>query len=366
MKPSMSKAAELIACQWWAAPDLTATLPEVVGEPAEYGTAFHEVLARSLLHRKLQKPLSAMQGKWPELAEHTADSFKEIMRWLGGENPWQHNFQGLYAMEVSVAFDVHAGTARTIDNPTAQGHVYEDCSENELPGTADLIVWPRRGTNDPLLVLDHKTGVTCDPPDQSAQLKALALAAAKMMPSSWKGPIIGAINHSPREGAPTVYATEFYAEALREFHHALEEAWNRIGDGTLRPGPQCKYCPALAVCPTQSTLLVALGKNQLALSETPEDVGRVHDALEIYAELAEQLKAWMKETVQKIGPGIKKNGRLLVLNERSRETISKAAITRALGTVKGNALIEKGRKEGWVTTTTYTELRAESDRGGRR
>jgi hypothetical protein len=358
MKPSMSKAGELLACQWWAAESVQAERRSA-GEPAEYGIVFHACMADGLTRGSISPDLGGAFKA--EVIPHAQEALTVLGKWLGGTNPFDVDFSTRTRhVERSIAYAVLEDKARGCLPPREEDHVYPDATADELPGTADLIVLPpgKGKLKSTLLVLDHKTGAEIDLPGESAQLKALALAASRLYGF---GAAVVAILHAPREGVPVVYSDELNTQDLLAFRSELRLAWSKIGDGTMRPGGQCKWCPALTVCPTSSSLLVDLRASKTLQVSTAEEIGAIHMELSRYEALAKQLKEEMKDWVVKNGPAIRPDGKWVDLVEKSKENLSKASIERGVGKVAAVKIIEDLRKKKCIDKSTWLELRAGKD-----
>src|ERR1700747_1671687 len=293
LQPTMSKTDLLLACQWpWGKEvPIGPSSPE-----ADFGSAFHEVIAWCLKHPEPKRLLEAIKTrkeftlaivraaqKWKidpgHLRERVTTAFPVLWQWLREENPYGIDFtKGEMVVEQACAVAVHRYQTKTAAFKTAAfsapplgpadvDHVYQDVGDNELPGTSDLII----NAGDTCLILDHKTG-ELPPVDGNGQLASLALVTVFGSPTRR---IITAIFHAPREGGPaTVYSSEVTRDYLSEHVDRLAYAFDRIGDGSLRPGPHCRYCPALMICPTQTHALVALRRSRQSL--THETVGAAH------------------------------------------------------------------------------------------
>jgi hypothetical protein len=364
VRPTMSKTDALLACAWrWGrkAPR------DPGGEPARFGTACHEVYAAiassSLDGKELRAACVAAADRqkvdWKEVYGLVTASWPAFEKWMSRGNPWKKDFldAGMLKLEYSVAYDVLKGKARECESPDEATHEYRDCDFNELPGTADIVMWRR---NEYLVVLDYKTGADVPEPSQSGQMKSLALALSLM----YKAPlVIVGLMHAPRSagGLPSVYADTLTEKDLRAHRAALKDAWLRRGT-SMTPGQYCQYCPCLTTCPTQSSMLVELKRGSQGLALTPERVGAIHMALAQYDALKEQLQAQLKSWVVKNGPAPRPDGKLLDIVERQYETLSKSSVTKALGEVEGAKELERLRKKGCLVTSTREELRAEAEK----
>ena len=271
----------------------------------KYGSAFHELVASSL---ESGVPPKLSLGALPniaekfevdaqELREHTQDAYLTLLDWLGGRNAWSMNLlpapkQGAIIVEKAIAYNTVTGTAR-LAPPVDENHVYRDVTDDEHPGTVDLAInlraYPAKRIparfRKAVIILDHKTGMSFDPPRESAQLKSLAVAFARLWGCDRA---IVAINHAPRGGIPAVFADELTPDELEEHARLLGPAFQRIGDGSLRPGPECGYCAGNTTCPAYGGSLAALTKELRYMdgASPPEPlVQEAHKALSTHQRL---------------------------------------------------------------------------------
>jgi hypothetical protein len=348
--PTMSKTDDLLLCQWpygKYAPRGESTLP------ARFGTAVHEGMAARLRGDRVEiEAIAATNGvDADKVMARINSAFPELQRWLDGKNPWKINFgRWQQYVEKSYALDMKTTKARTIENPTADEHLYLDAKPYELPGTADFVA-VKRGSL--ALILDHKTGYDVPEPSRSGQLKTLALAVCRLYGA--KEAIVGFV-HAPDTGMTTIYADKLDAVDLASHWIDLKAAWGRIDDGSLTPSKACNYCPAFAICPAQKNALVALKRGGGAL--TAEKVGAIHQALGVYERLAETMRAQMKGYVKIHGEVERPDGKVLALIPRTKRNLSEASIRRALGPLKGAREIARLEKLGCVDISEYEELRA--------
>lgn len=382
MQPSMSKAELLLACQWWAGGNVPKPYEEV-GEPARYGSAFHEVMAA----RVAGFPDPDV-SKWgipdpTSLVAHVEKARGVLLTWLHGDNPYSINFEPYRAfIEQAYAYNVEKNTARIVGPPN-EHHVYA-CEPHEFPGTADLVCAPStrppkstkrglstleraaiRAAQGSVLVLDYKTGAEHDAfrtPSSMPQLMSLALAATKIHGTS--GAYL-AILHAPRgdeddpfSGEPLIWSEHVGPKQLQNFRGRLRDAWRRIGDGSMRPNGHCTYCPALTLCPAWSGGMGALATTKVSRMTTASDVGKMHQQLAVYDRLRDLLRDEMKAWVKQYGPAERPDGMLVDIVKKATTNLSQASIKRALGEVKGLAELRRLEKLGCVEHGERDELRA--------
>jgi DNA-binding transcriptional ArsR family regulator len=168
--------------------------------------------------------------------------------------------------------------------------------------------------------------------------------------------------HAPANSRPTIYAEEITHKALAEYARNLHTALERVGDGSLRPGPWCKYCPARGVCPTRTSALAELKAPQ-GIALTAERVGARHQALEIYRDLAHQVDEENRAWITKNGAAVRPDGKLVDFISRHYSNLSQASIVRALGPIKGGEMIDDLKEKGCIEQGERMELRTLNERG---
>jgi hypothetical protein len=383
MQPSASRSETLLQCSYpfsYADVEMGEDSP---GEPARYGSAFHELIAVLLRGGKLGDHLLEKTGKkWKlppaslrDLPAHVRSSHLLLDGWLRGKNSWARNFlrggkrpetESSYALSLERKGKKLSGSVRRISSPTEDGHRYEDLREGEMAGTTDLIVDE--------LVLDHKTGSAenFSNPSSKAQLKTFGLVP---LFSKNKVPILGVL-HADRRSLPQIYADESSKGDLEAHAVALERSLKRIGDGSLRPGPWCARCPMREACPAQHAELLKRsgeivgtsmgikpfleGDDRSRSLMGPVDIGRVH---QMFGELErllkigrEEIRTWIEEHPSELV--VRPDGKELEFVERSYERLSKASFVEALGAVKAEREFQRLRKIGVLTSSVRRELHA--------
>lgn len=369
-QPSMSKSELVLNCQWW----IGRLLPrDVGGFPARYGLAFHEVMAAKLILPPKKLKIVKVAEKYnregdTELVDHAAlrkhvgVSLRYLLEWLNGANPWKVNFtkRAQARTEQPIAWNVLKKTARAISAPTEDTHEYKGVEAYEFPGTADFVIDKINTKKDApdMIVIDHKTGESCDLPKHSAQLKSLSLAAAKRMGAKR---VAGGIFHTPREGTPYLYIDEYSKEELSEHAEKLKVAWSGIGRGALRPGDWCQFCPAFSVCPVHTTAIGQIEVVRGALTE--QKIGHAHELISRFEAWAKQYRETViRPWVVKNGPAPRPDGKLVTLSKKSVRNLSMASIKRKLGEVDGEKRIAELDAEGLIETQEREELRAVNDK----
>lgn len=388
MNPSASKADLLLACSYPFAPDVHAPRQEA-GPEAIFGTETHGHYAGFMT-----KTVNPYRGGDEASYNLAREAYLATVRWLSGGNVWAADLtERKLGIELPIAYDVEADTARQCEPAREEDHVYPDVDyARELPGTTDVLVIPPGGLKGKRaeslkdavaqfekfqkgslqktgVVLDLKTGMGPFRPEEMAQLWVLGLAASRLY--KFDSVILGVV-HAHLGGVPAIYASyKLGPIALRNFRKKLIKAWRRRFDGTLRPGPHCEglYCPAYAVCPTKANALVSLGVpkglthpiasgRDLTLPGSPEEVGLAHQTMAVYEKLADSVKEWMRMSVRINGTAIRPDGKPVSFTEFDREDISKTSIEAGLGKVEGAREIERLRKKGCFKVTRVQQLRA--------
>lgn len=344
-----------LACQRPWDPNLPSDEEETEGkqatEAARYGSAFHYLMqkddattAEALVKYGFEPDPSLVK----ELTEHYLLARKVLEEWKTS--------RGLTVVhrEVPLAFNVGWVTPARVVGFDEGSHTYE-LEDGEIGGTSDLLL------ADPIIgartVLDYKTGIYKDysSPERDAQMLTLA-----WMTGAFKVAVL----HAPRGSFPVVYEGEVTGPVLDGHLEAIKKAWARIGDGSMRNGPHCRFCPAKSNCPTQvGELLVqttALVRKvtgiPLDLANVP-DLGEFHSMLGDLEKLAKVARSELKERVRS-GEVIERprDGKTLMIQTAEMETLSKSSIVKALGAKMGEAEIERLRALGCMNTTKVEKL----------
>jgi hypothetical protein len=337
-----------------------------------YGSAFAEIMA---MRRKLKLPtpseyeeiLSHRQIKgedYDRLIGHTTRAWDAWKSWAAGRNPLGIKLK-IVRIETPMAthLDVSgAGKCLTETRETKlnlETHTY-DLDEGEIGGTPDVCLKSADGKI--RIVSDDKTGqdraLNYNSPSTMGQLRTLALMTDATHV---------AVFHSPKGGSTDdIFLDPIGPKELAKHHADLRLAMSRIGDGSLRPGKWCSYCPARGSCPanygemvTATTKSVsAMTKLNLgSLSETVDRGVFTHTwrNLEKMAKIARDL---IKEEVRAGAVYDEPDGRTLQLVEVKRESLSMTSLREALGKKAGDEEIERLRKLGAIKEVCYEELRA--------
>ncbi len=359
-----SKTALLLECSRPFA-DGVETQHEEPSEAMRYGSALHEVLELSPNRKDSERIAKKWGADHAELYPHAVRTLACLKKWMAGDNIFEEVFH-------VIGRETHRATKLMSENPyygektktrecdfDSEAHTY-DLRPGEFGGTDDLVVESHahsltHGVR--RVVIDYKSGDYGDfhKPSEMPQMLTLALQTQADAV---------AILHSPREGVPVMYVDAVPSDVLEAFADKLRTAMARIGDGSLRPGPWCQRCSARIGCPAGDADLLKKANALIKVAVTSEemgrplDKGRFHVFLQELDRLAKRAKEVLKADVKAGEIIVRPDGQILVLNERSAESLSKASIVRALGKQKGEALIESLRKKGCVSTSTWEELRA--------
>lgn len=363
------------------------------GEPARYGSAFHEGIARLLRGERIPAPwLKRNVARWglksdaaEELRIHIRESHAYFSQWLRGRNEFGIVWPERTAqIEKAVALTPLVG-ARSIALPDEE-HRYHGLKPYEIPGTFDYV-----NTHQTLIVVDHKTGESEDFSQPETKPQLLILGAAMMRLSRRKECIV-AVHHTRRRGLPKMYAEKITLADVAPFEKQLQNALARIGDGSLRPGTWCERCPGAAVCPARDgalldragdvlTGLTAAGGALSTQGLSPNDVAIAtvsktaitpeHKLGVLYeiARLAERMNRRIRDELRAhllANPGIlpeTPSGEYLVIREYDRETISKSSILEAFGKVGGERELKRLREAGAVNKTKVVAVYPEKERG---
>lgn len=355
-------------------------------EAARYGSAFHKVVGACLRSLK-NKPLEAtdrfpkeitiaakefdVRSAAQELASHVKSNIKVLRNWLKREK--------LEILEVEEAYAVTPDPGgswqarKTL--PHDEDHVYQDVRPGEIPGTIDL---KAGGENGRVVIIDHKTGSydsdSFAVPQSLPQMRTLGLTT--YAPKAEVG-----IFHADRKGLPIVYSEPYESSEQKIHSRELFAAMMLVGRGFLRPGPQCKYCPAKLGCPahtaeliSDSTTALVSHANRLAVEPidpkgllAPIDngtdietrAGTLYDLLKIFRRYE---KAGTEEIRRLVKSGAvieTRDGKVLTLKEETYESLSKQSILDALGKIEGEKEIARLRKKGAIREATRERLMAE-------
>ena len=371
-------------------------------EAAKFGLSWHACAAWAIPRGKLptMKQFSpvviktAREYEVPHLAleleAHLFASLPKLFVWLNAipRKP-QETIELL--IEKSFALNPVTGQVREIDNPTVEDHHYTN-NEGEIPGTLDLaVIVGVRNPRQPLgwksvsavYMTDHKTGQgDFSRPDKLPQILTLALMLLGHLRAQGvrKTPrVIGGVFHAFRRGIAKMYEDDIDPEALRTHQSDLAKAFTRIGDGTMRNGPLCKLCPARTGCPAgDSDLLlkaealikrVNVAGSQMLLTANSnatkmtanQKLGALYEVIKNGEDLAARAREEIKREMNEGALPELSNGKILILDERLVERLSKKEFLKAYGKIAAERLFEKWRKDGALMKKGETFMRPVDD-----
>lgn len=364
---------------------------EVPGEPARYGSAFHQVIAACLRPSKkaLEKTPAyakeidkaaatySVKASAGELAGHVKSSVGVLRNWLTREK--------LEVLEVERAYAVKpfmggSWNARLIAAHSEE-HTYE-VEPGELPGTVDLIA--ASANRKRLAVIDHKTGGgesdTFAQPAKIPQMRTLGLVAP-FAPTRGTNDVdvdveVG-VFHADRRGLPAMYTEPYDLESRIGHAIDLHTALSAVGSGFLRPGPHCARCPIRLSCPAHKADLLAESTAALVRSANAVGVEPIVGQLVSAAasklsveqragalyELLQKFKVLEKAGRDEIRRLVKggsiietSDGKTLEIRTQTYETLSKKSVLEALGPVEGEKVLKTLRKKGAIRETTRESL----------
>lgn len=353
------------------------------GEAAVYGTRFHTGMAEWFSKGELNKGgfLEELLLEDDDLLRHIEDAARALEAWMRPDgNPFGLAFK-VVSVEQSAGVSFEHGYEGEIDvNHCAAGlidpdgeHRYEGCSGNpnctvdaDVYGTADVLLeaemsskrertlqkdfsikWSER----PVIfrvVLDHKTGSdyrgSYSKPASDPQMQALGLL--------FNADAV-AILHSPRGAPPVIYSEPFRSYSLKEVFLAAIE---RVDEGFLRVGPECRFCPARGDCPAKQGELIAstealvkktLGSGAMLTGHISVDPGAFHLLLSELSRLEKLARAEIRAAVE-AGEVIERpDGKTLVIQKSTVERLpSKKALRAALGNAAAEELFVQWRALG--------------------
>ena len=362
-----SKVAQLLKCVRPFSPG-TPLDHDDAGEAARYGTAWHEcqeILVKSGGLLDLEDALTALQkvslpsGEAKSLHAHALEGWHCLNKWLMGDNPWGEAFR-VVDTEAHHATQFQRGLGEAKFFPASrvcdfdpETHTY-DLRPGEFGATYNLLVMSDKRR----CVIDHKTGDwgAFHQPEEIPQMLALATQT---------GANSVAILHAPRGLPPQIYASEVSDVALQNFGRKLRAAMRRIGDGSMAPSEEaCKFCRAKSSCPAKDGELlkragaIVSAASGLAIPRTPEELGRFHQLIGEVEKLMSRAREEIKSRVV-AGETIERpDGKVLVLETRNYESLSKSSIVEALGKTEGEKLISSLRKKGVLSQGERIEMHA--------
>jgi hypothetical protein len=377
-------------------------------ESADYGSAFHEIMAGIIIGgwvlptRELVRVCLASWGLSEDFADellgHLKESTQVLRAWLSGKNPFKIDFLDsgklpaaggpIIAVETAFALGPHA--ARMIAPATKDDHQYEELVPGEIAGTTDLVVIPGktgRRKKVPLLVIDHKTGQE-DFFEPLTKPQLLTLGRAAGLVYGLEDNVIVGVLHARRRGFAAVYADEVPPRVLAAHSARLFKSMERVGDGSMRPGPWCskERCPWQSGCPARDAqlienaggLLARLGKvsgneevssGALVRAEAagvlsrPKRIGALYAVIQQAEKLADAGRREIRNEVLAGAVPEMPDGGYLTIRRGPFENLSKASIIRAYGRLAGEKLLTKLRRDKAIEVSERVSLHVEKERG---
>ena len=358
-------------CQYWALPETPWT--DTSGAGAEAGSEAHA--AFEAVH-------NGAAHDAPEHARRKAEVVTPVLRELKarGSESWS---------EIAFAWSPVTGKARVLG--VGKGRHYADATDGEVCGTADIVV---RCFDGSLLVADWKNRVPGHTVDATAQLRTLALMAARAFGSEDVATLTVLVdeNEAERVSGPT----------LNSFDLDMEESVLCDAVAQLRyspepmPGPHCAamYCPAAASCPATVDALaqtlpakmlvrdhrlspVISGPDHAAWSLTAVDlveegIKAIKASLRAFADAHNGIPladgtVWQGSEVTTEKPALDVPGALAEVRAAGADaaldiTTSWSAIERAIGKAPAKELRKALAAMGATKTSTHKRYEAKKDR----
>jgi len=204
------------------------------GAQAHLGNAIH-----ALAERHVRDGAADVDGAALEFSLQPAQVLKLRMmfqRWL----QWaERHDTTTWRVEQAFAIDPVDGRARLL--PSKHHRDYSALSEREIGGTADVVDVTAHG----VMVADYKSGVWVDPPQDSAQMRALALAVSR---AYGRPDVVARIVRVMPDGVRDI-EHHFDALELAVIDDELHELYRRLQMPTgPTPGQHCRFCPVRGTC----------------------------------------------------------------------------------------------------------------------
>ncbi len=372
MRLTASKRALFDACQYWALPS------------TPWGqTGSDAATAGSGAHAAFEALVTGATVAVPEAARRKAEALRPYLTGV------LQNAVEIHA-ELSLAWAPSTDRARVLGEGAGRG-VYVHASETEVAGTADLVLLRPDGS---LLVADYKNAVPGQEIDARAQLRTLALMAARALGADVVDILTIMVDESSAwgEGADRLDVFALDAEAAMLTRELVAFA----SDPTVpRPGPWCsdRYCPARASCPATVEALAqlvpaaALTRHRLSTDLTgPEHAAWTLTALDLVDEATKAIRAslrayaddhggiqlpdgstWAGRQVTTEKPSLDVPGALDAIraagaSEAIESSTTWSAIDKAVGKPAGKALREQLAALGAVKTASYQRYEARKAR----
>lgn len=226
MKVSASRLWLLDQCQWWARPEVVAP-PDVFGEPAATGKAFHLLAEAHVAGLPLPTTFDPKANVAKAVKMHA-----RFIEW------WPSVDDGGWLAEVVFLYDWRRRTVERRPREWADGD--RDRAPTQIPIIVDLL-----NTKRPR-VWDHKTGAHVDRVADSPQVKAGALVRAREIGA---GEVEGGIVKIRARSLPVLDPIVWDALDLSEFEDWLGRKMAAAPTSEPQRGAGCWRCPVRSVCP---------------------------------------------------------------------------------------------------------------------
>lgn len=227
--------------------------------------------------------------------------------------------------ELAVGFDSHKKETVVYRLPKARAYP----EDGLWHGTLDLVGILDGQT---AWLADVKTGVDPEPPEESWQIRAQAVAARYF---SGKPNVVADVLHLKPNGTWSIMRARWDEFDLSGFADEMEDLRLRISKltvaspGDLTIGGHCDWCPAARICPAHTALaksIIGLATVEEKLREmTWGEVGQVWQKVEIAEDVIKRVKASMKALVAQAGEVALPDGRKLRLFKQERRGLDPRA-----------------------------------------
>jgi hypothetical protein len=350
---SASKTDQLLNCQYWASPFVCPPGGDTQNIYARFGTAFHKCTEMHLLGGTvLIKAIAEKYDVNVNKLQNYYDRWVIVINKMFAQNP--HWNQAIKHVERKMAYDPFKDEGRFL--LSKEDRDYSEKRSTELPGTADLAL-VCDGYDGELVVIDWKTGQSSYDAENNGQLKSLSLSLSRIYNKLHISVRVFII----RIDDELVESNEAFLEPkVLEIHRKKLKGGLKLAMLPYPPmkiGPDCKYCNALEVCPSQQDPFSVVEYDML----DAEEVGFIYDRILAAEKLLQKKRARINQYIASNGPVPRDNGKWLTLKKVTKENISKASIVRALGDIKGHEFIDELRNKGVIEESTEERIISVND-----
>lgn len=348
--------------------------PEVEG--AQYGTLFHAIQA--VRSNKERRSIAEVWEDPSEILARARAGREALKRFLHEGNAWNLDLSGPTYKEQAFALVLRgtsAGRCSLTEGPSPELHEYPGHVLGRIYGTADYACVNLQKKL--IFIGDWKTGyVNTYDIFNHGQLRTLGLMVYLTFidhapRAGWR--VFLAIMEAQKDKPPQIVAEEVPVELLLKEHLPnLQAAQDRVGHGFYRPGEeQCRWCPARAVCPIvlgkntaeARAMVLAAGGLLKKVRKSSEGVtaangGRLHQLSSMIDKLKERVRKDVLNLVRTGELVVRPDGKILVLETRVVERLSKGTVTRGIGAERAEALFDELRHMGCMEVAEQEELHA--------